>query len=97
MEKKTEKRHRCYKRYASVAALETYHFFIHGTWMHQLSSVFLQVRQQTTIAHEGHDDVWSWTSINAHSNQTNNVRVIEALHFDTLRHDVINLLTTKVS
>ena len=59
--------------------------------------MFLQVGQQTAIAHEGHDDVRGWTSISAHPDQTNNIRVIEALHFYALRHHVINIFTTEVS
>ena len=77
--------------------LQTYNFFICVIRKQQLCSVFLQVGQQTAIAHEGHDDVRGWTSISAHPDQTNNIRVIEALHFYALRHHVINIFTTEVS
>ena len=76
---------------------KTYVVFIYGNWKHQLRSILLEEGQKTAVRHERHDNVGGWTSINTHTHQTDNVRMVEVFHFHTLIHHVFNILLPKVS
>ena len=58
----------------------------------EVSSLFLEVLLQTAIGHVGHDDVGGSSSVQTHSDQAQNVGVVEELHLQTLVQNLVYLI-----
>ena len=49
---------------------------------------FFDVSKQIAVSHKGQDNVGGRASIQTHSNQTEDVRVVKIRHFHTLSHQL---------